>query len=83
MLLAPGVLLLLAWGRVALGFLLLALQFIPPQWPDLWRGEDSVLAALALTLYTYILIAHWLAFVTTGKEPTRTTAPQAGEAESG
>jgi alpha-1,2-mannosyltransferase len=64
LLLGPGILLLLARGRVALALLLLALQFIPPQWSEPWRDEGTVLAALALTLYFYILVAHWLAFLT-------------------
>ena len=59
---------LLARGRVALALLLLALQFIPPQWSELWRDEGTVLAALALTLYFYILVAHWLAFLIYGEE---------------
>ncbi|MGI8910486.1 MAG: hypothetical protein ACR2JR_08025, partial [Rubrobacteraceae bacterium] len=64
LLLAPGVLLLLARGRTSLALLLLSLQFIPPQWPELWRDQEPVLAALGLTLYTFILLAHWLAFLT-------------------
>ncbi len=62
-LLGPGILLLLARGWIATGFLLLALQSIPPYWPTLWIDEDTVLATLALTLYFYILLAHWLAFI--------------------
>lgn len=54
-LLGPGILLLLARGRVAPALLLLALQLIPPQWPDLWKDEGTTLSALALTLYLYIL----------------------------
>jgi alpha-1,2-mannosyltransferase len=69
-LLGPGVLLLLARGWMAPGFLLLALQTVPPQWPVLWRGEGTVVAALALTLYLYVLIAHWLALLAAGREPT-------------
>jgi len=56
-------LLLLARGWAAPGFLLLALQAIPPYWPALWAGKDTVLATLALTLYFYILAAHWLVLV--------------------
>jgi len=62
-LLGPGILLLLARGWAAPGFLLLALQAIPPYWPALWAGKDTVLATLALTLYFYILAAHWLVLV--------------------
>ncbi|MDX6379208.1 MAG: alpha,2-mannosyltransferase [Rubrobacteraceae bacterium] len=63
-LLGPGILLLLARGRVAPALLLFALQSIPPDWSLLWRYGDTVVAALALTLCLYILIAHWLAFLT-------------------
>jgi alpha-1,2-mannosyltransferase len=59
-LLAPGILLLLARGWVAPAFLLLALQAIPGQWPLLWNEQGTVAATLALTLYLYILVAHWL-----------------------
>lgn len=72
--LAPGILLLLAQRRLALGFLLLALQFVPQQRPSLWRGDGTVLAALMLTLYLYVLLAHWLAFLTHG-EPGEAAEP--------
>ena len=69
-LLGPGVLLLLSRGWIAVAFLLLALQSIPPYWPALWIGKDTVLATLALTLYFYVLLAHWLAFlVASGRHP--------------
>ena len=71
LLLVPGVLLLLARGRVALAFLLLALQFIPQQWPFLWNDSDTVLATLAVSLYTYGLVAHWFSFFSVGKETKR------------
>ncbi len=74
LLLGPGILLLLARGRVALALLLLALQFIPPQWSEPWRDEGTVVAALALTLYFYILVAHWLAFLTHGEEASKDLA---------
>ena len=74
-LLGPGVLLLLARGWVAPGFLLLALQTIPPQWPLLWRDEGVVVAGLALTLYLYVLIAHWLALLAVGREPAGAPEP--------
>jgi hypothetical protein len=73
-LLGPGVLVLLARGRVTLALLLLALQAIPGQWVLLWQGENTVVATLALTLYLYlyILIAHWLALLLSArKEPAR------------
>ncbi|HET7481083.1 MAG TPA: glycosyltransferase family 87 protein, partial [Rubrobacteraceae bacterium] len=76
MLLAPGILLLMARGRVAVALLLLALQFIPPQWPLLWQGDDTALATLALTLYLYILAMHWAAFLTFGAE--REAEPEYG-----
>jgi alpha-1,2-mannosyltransferase len=68
-LLGPGILLLLARGRMAPAFLLLALQSIPAQWPLLWNETDTVVASLGLTLYLYILIAHWLALLPVVKEP--------------
>ena len=64
LLLAPGVILLLARGRTSLAFLLLSLQCIPPSWPELWNDESTLLSAIALTLYTFILIAHWISFLT-------------------
>jgi alpha-1,2-mannosyltransferase len=68
-LLGPGVLLLLARGMAAPAFLLLALQSIPAQWPLLWNERGTVVASLALTLYLYILIAHWLALLYATREP--------------
>jgi alpha-1,2-mannosyltransferase len=59
-LLAPGVLLLVPRGWTAPAFLLLALQAIPGQWILLWNERGTVAATLALTLYLYILLAHWL-----------------------
>ena len=77
MLLGPGILLLLARGRAAPAFFLLALQSIPPQWPLLWSGDDTLTASLALTLYLYVLAAHWLAFLAVRKgvaEPSEAPA---------
>jgi alpha-1,2-mannosyltransferase len=68
-LLGPGILLLLARGRVAPAFLLLALQAIPGQWPLLWNREGTVAATLALTLYLYILLVHWIVLLPRWKEP--------------
>jgi len=68
-LLGPGVLLLLARGMVAPAFLLLALQSIPAQWPLIWNERGTVVASLAMTLYLYILIAHWLALLAATREP--------------
>ncbi len=59
-LLAPGVLLLLARGWIAPALFLLALQAIPAQWPLLWNNEGTIGATFALTLYLYILLAHWV-----------------------
>ena len=70
-LLGPGVLLLMARGRMALAFLLLALQLIPPQWSEPWRGESTGVAPLVLTLYFCILVAHWIAFLTYGERAAR------------
>jgi alpha-1,2-mannosyltransferase/arabinofuranan 3-O-arabinosyltransferase len=74
-LLGPGVLLLLARGRAATAFLLLALQFIPAQWPLILNDRDTVAASLAMTLYLYILIAHWLALLAATREPADTFRP--------
>jgi alpha-1,2-mannosyltransferase len=68
-LLGPGVLLLLARGYVAPALLLLALQSIPAQWPLIWDDRGTVAATLAMTLYLYILIAHWLALLAATREP--------------
>jgi alpha-1,2-mannosyltransferase len=68
-LLGPGVLLLLARAMVAPAFLLLALQAIPAQWPLLWYERGTVVASLALTLYLFILVVHWLALLAATKEP--------------
>lgn len=58
-LLAPGILLLLARGWTAAALLLLALQAVPAQWILLWNEQGTVAATFALTLYLYILLAHW------------------------
>jgi alpha-1,2-mannosyltransferase len=68
-LLGPGVLLLLARGMAAPAFLLLALQSIPAQWLLIWNDRGTVAASLAMTLYLYILIAHWLALLAATREP--------------
>jgi alpha-1,2-mannosyltransferase len=78
-LLGPGILLLLARGRAGPAFLLLALQSIPGQWPLLWNESDTVAATLALTLYLYILIAHWLALLSAAKEPIPEPSPETGK----
>jgi alpha-1,2-mannosyltransferase len=82
-LLGPAILLLLARGHAAPAFLLLALQFIPGQWPLLWDEKDTVVASLALTLYLYILISHWLILMSAGKELAGAPALEAGETKRG
>jgi alpha-1,2-mannosyltransferase len=74
-LLGPGVLLLLARGYAAPAFLLLALQSIPAQWPLIWNDKGTVAASLAMTLYLYILIAHWLALLAATREPAGSAQP--------
>lgn len=79
-LLGPGIVVLLARGKVGVALVLISLQAIPPQWPLLWAGEATVLASLGLTFYLFVLAVHWLAFLFAGKsrEPERrslTTAP--------
>nr|WP_166395552.1 glycosyltransferase 87 family protein [Rubrobacter marinus] len=85
LLLAPGVLLLLARGRTAVAVLLVALQLLPPQWPLLWQegaplGETvgPVISTLALTSYLYVLLAHWLAFLTHHRAAETSGVPKAG-----
>lgn len=72
MMLAPGIFLLIARGRTIPAILLLALQFMPPQWPILWSGKNSIPATLAMTFYLYSLVAHWASFVTFGRAPGST-----------
>ncbi len=77
-LLGPGILLLLARGRAGAAFLLLALQSIPAQWPLIWNERGTVAASLAMTLYLYILIAHWLVFLAATGETDDDTEPVPG-----
>jgi hypothetical protein len=62
-LLAPAVMLLFARGRYAPGALLIGLQLVPARWPLFWSGQETLLATLALSLYTFILLAHWLSLL--------------------
>jgi alpha-1,2-mannosyltransferase len=78
-LLGPGILLLLARGMAPTAFLLLALQSIPAQWPLIWNDRGTVVASLAMTLYLYILISHWLALLAATREPPK--GPEAGSGE--
>jgi alpha-1,2-mannosyltransferase len=66
-LLGPGVLLLLARGHTASALFLLALQAVPAQWVLLWNDEGTVGATFALTLYLYVLLAHWVALLVAEK----------------
>jgi alpha-1,2-mannosyltransferase/arabinofuranan 3-O-arabinosyltransferase len=59
-LLAPAVVLLFARRRYAIGVLLIGLQFVPPRWPLFWNGDETLLATFALSLYTFVLLAHWI-----------------------
>jgi len=59
-LLGPAVVLLFARGRYAAGVLLILLQLIPARWPLLWTGQETLIATAAISLYTVILLAHWL-----------------------
>src|SRR5215208_6335884 len=82
-LLGPGILLLLARGRAATAFLLLALQSIPAQWPLIWNDRGTVAASLAMTLYLYILIAHWLALLAATRDLADTFRPEPAAAKPG
>ena len=82
-LLGPGILLLLARGMAAPAFLLLALQVIPAQWPLIWNQRGTVVASVAMTLYLFILIAHWLALLAATREPEAVAADSERRALSG
>ena len=68
-LLAPGVLLLLARGWTAPALLLLALQAIPAQWILLWNEDGTIGATFALTLYLFVLLAHWIVLLLAAQWP--------------
>jgi alpha-1,2-mannosyltransferase/arabinofuranan 3-O-arabinosyltransferase len=82
-LLGPGILLLLARGRAGPAFLLLALQSIPAQWPLIWNDEGTVAASLSMTLYLYILVAHWLVLLAATGETGDDTEPVPGGTRPG
>ena len=64
-------LLVRGWASPAL--LLLALHLIPPLWSEPWQHGSTVVAALMLNLYLYVLLTHWLVFfLSTRKEPLAT-----------
>jgi hypothetical protein len=74
--LAPGVLVLLARRRTAAAAsLLIALGLVPQSWTALWEGRDTAVATLALGLYSYVLLAHWLAFFYASGGPTAESRP--------
>lgn len=62
-LLAPAVMLLVARRWYAAGALLIGLQLIPAQWTLLWSEQGTLLATAALSLYSFILVAHWMALI--------------------
>jgi hypothetical protein len=68
LLLGPGILVLLARGRVGVALVLISLQTIPPQWPLLWAGDFTTVASLGLTLYFVIFVVHWIAFLFAGEK---------------
>lgn len=74
-LLAPGVLLLLARGWISPALFLIALQAIPAQWPLLWNEQGTVGATFALTLYLYVLLAHWALLLLAVKPEAQGTEP--------
>lgn len=75
MLLVPGIFVMISRRRHAPAFFLLALQTIPPQWPLIWQGDGTRLAAVMLTLYCFILILHWV-FMLPFSRPKKTPAPE-------
>jgi alpha-1,2-mannosyltransferase len=79
-LLGPGILLLLTRGQVALALLLIAMQALPPDYSVPWRYGNTIAAALMLTLYLYILVAHWLAFLLPVKKVPEASPEPAFEA---
>ena len=82
-LLGPGVLLLLARGMAGPAFFLLALQSIPAQWPLLWNDEGTVAASVAMTLYLFILLAHWLVLLFASALSEEATTPLPDAARTG
>ena len=68
LMLTPGVLLLFTKGRTALAVLLISVALIPQQWVGLWEEQHTVMASIALALYSYILVLYWVAFLTTDVE---------------
>lgn len=73
-LLAPGVLVLLAMRRWQIACMLLAVPLIGMEWPALWYTDGSA-SAVPLSLYCAILFTYWAAFFT-GTQDSITTADQ-------
>lgn len=73
LLLAPGVLALVARGRWPVAALLLSLALIGMEWQWAWARPDGTAPAIALSLYCAILLAHWAGFL-----PTRLSAGAPG-----
>lgn len=69
-LLAPGVLVLLAMGRWQVACLLLAVPLIGMEWPTLWYTDGSA-SAIPLSLYCAILLSYWFAFFAATGSPQR------------
>lgn len=68
-LLAPGVLVVLATRRWQLACLLLAVPLIGMEWPSFWYRDGSA-SAVPLSLYCAILIIYWAAFFSTTGIPS-------------
>ncbi|MDN5696908.1 MAG: DUF2029 domain-containing protein, partial [Rubrobacter sp.] len=79
-LLAPAVVLLVSRRWYAAGVLLIGLQLIPAQWTLLWNEQGTLLATVALSLYSFILVAHWISLVAAAKltVPDKSAAQPAG-----
>ncbi|GAA3246384.1 hypothetical protein GCM10017691_54400 [Pseudonocardia petroleophila] len=73
--LAPGVLVVLARSRAAAAPLLAA-ALIGQEWPGLWYGDDGTASALPLSLYCAVLLAHWAVLLRHARRgPARRGAP--------
>lgn len=82
-LLGPAVVLLFARGRYAAGMLLVGLQLVPARWPLLWSGQETLLATFAISLYAFVLMAHWISLAyygARGNSAEASTKPGAGAA---
>jgi hypothetical protein len=79
-LLAPGVLVVIADRRRAVAALLLALPLIGMEWPPLWDRAGTA-SAVPLSLYCAILLTYWVAFL--GSVGAPGTQPGAGRRTAG